>query len=439
MKNGYITSGGNITNIGTMKAIVYGVGYRVLKLCDCAGIDNVAFVVDGDETKWGSYVRIGDKIIPIQSPRILLSLKSEDYYVCLSTENHNDEIKNYVHKVLKKQFLIVESDKDIIWTYESLRSIIHYDCYVVEKLLNLNLLSNIRKYCNSIQREMKRMNLTGISYEPIKQGHKLCIKVDCRIQQLVISISTNKSALSSYYWHEGLGDVTKRRELYEAYSQIPQMAEITYYVDEHGLLIQKFCGEKKNFKLDEVRKKVLKKLRELNYLDYKINIYADPFKRFEELFLGLDSDKKLMVQEVYDNVMLFKKDFIDCPFVLSHGDFHPGNIVFDKEDCYFIDWDSLCMTYKYYDMCRFLYYSQIDEKSIDCEKYRVEILQIYNDMSYYMEVYNKKGNVWLCKKMMFLCESIEVLLRLYRNQKNTGIIIEIVKDHARLIEKEIRK
>jgi thiamine kinase-like enzyme len=125
--------------------------------------------------------------------------------------------------------------------------------------------------------------------------------------------------------------------------------------------------------------------------------------------------------------------------VFSHGDLHPGNIVFDNGQCFFIDWELMCMTNAMYDVCRFLFYSQIDEFGSDMKEYDKEISSLYSSMDKYLDFYYERNcssrELAEAKNMLFLCEGIELLLRIKRNQEHSEEMIKIVEEHSGFLER----
>lgn len=434
---GHILIEDNEIDISKRQPILWGVSWKSVRLCDETGMNDFAYIVDNDISKQGQLIKIGGMVKRIESPKILEILTPNKYFICLFTENHNAEIRNYIENFLGVGYLILDNTRNFVRSYDSLFELMTQDYFIINKTLELNIYSEIPYYIKQIEKEIKKIDANFQYFEPIKKGHKLIIKAVGEKETVVISISSNSSRIPSSTWHDTLSDLGNSIEIFSANRNIPMLSELTYYVDKNGLLIQKYCADKRNFKDDVIRKKVLQKLRALHDFNYDIQIKADPIKRFECLYMTLNFDTKNKLKRIQDCIQKYKRQIMTCPVVLSHGDFHHGNIVFDQDECFFIDWEYLCMTYEYYDVCRFLYYSQMDEFSDDNILYDREVMELYYRAEKYISFYKSVTvkDIIIFKRMLFLCEGIELILRINRKQHNAEELIDVVEKHIGLVEK----
>lgn len=163
---------------------------------------------------------------------------------------------------------------------------------------------------------------------------------------------------------------------------------------------------------------------------------ANPFKRYTLLEKKLCGEIRKKIHRITVQIDKYQTYYVGNKLVLSHGDCHHGNVVFDEGKCVLIDWEFLCYTYEYYDVCRFLFYSQIDEFSSDSIIYEIKIQELYSTLSEILRFYKTKlddKEIRDAKIMLFLCEAIELLLRLARKQKNAMELIELIEKHILLI------
>jgi thiamine kinase-like enzyme len=370
----------------------------------------------------------------IVSPDVLKKLDADRYFICLLTEKHHQEIKNDIRKLTEKEFCFLEKKDNISTTYPNIDELFTRDVYVHKKCMELNISIHICEYIKKTKKLLESLPNNTASYTPIKKGHKLCILAMGENTGYIITYSDKKSMIPVNTWHRALGDVKAREDTFGLYERVVKDTGITLYVDK-DILLQKYCGEKVNYKDDNIRRIVLSKLKDLHNSSYKTEISADPYRRFSDLKGELDNKSFQKINSIIEKNEMKQGNAV----VFSHGDLHPGNIVFDKGECFFIDWEFMCMTNAMYDVCRFLFYSQIDEHSSDLEKYDKEVRALYLSMDKYLDIYYARNcssqELTEAKNMLFLCEGISILIRINRKQENSEQMIEIVEDHSRFLER----
>ncbi len=424
------------------KAILYGVCHNAMLISERLGIQKYEYVMDSDPGKWGHFVRISGKLCKIVSPDILVELIAENFYICTFTERNNDKIKKYIQDRFKKDFLIIDNPNQFSFGYESLKELFEKDIYTISKCIELNLVREIQNLISQIDEALECIGKLPYCYVPIKKGKKILVKAICGIDEALTIAVLSRSGKIPYpkSWYGRAVDVRNDEYEFIAYQKdIGLSSDITYYSKyEKGLLIQKYCSQNVNFRSNEVIHKILNEARRIHDIDLTVPIYTYPFKRFSSLFLGLDKGYQEKLAEIKQALQKYENDFLECKLVLSHGDLHPGNIVFDMGNPVFIDWELICMTYEWYDVCRFLFYNKIDEFSSDVEQYETIIVKLYEDIGELLHYYDNvisTVQILEAKKILFLCEAVELCLRLNRHQECTEQLITKIEKHISLIER----
>ena len=437
----FLSNGQEDLDITERKAILYGICYDAMLMSDQLGIQKYEYVIDSDFRKWGQFVKIGGKLYQIVSPDILSNLIVENYYICTFTKKYDEEIKKYIQHTFEKEFLYVDNPNQLILGYQTLGELFEKDVYTISKCIELNLIRDIKKIVSQINEAMNSIDKFPDYYVSMKKGRKILIKAICRDETLVIGVLSRSSKIPYLEsWYGRNKDVRNAKYEFIAYQKDSGLSSnISYYSSyENGLLIQKCCSQRVNFRSNEIISKILKEVRRIHANALTVPIYTYPFKRFTSLFLELDKVYQEKLVEIKQMLSKYENDFSKSTLVLSHGDLHSENIVFDIDSPNFIDWEFICMTYKWYDVCRFLFYSQIDEFSSDIVQYETSMINLYENMGTLLHYYDDEisfDQILEAKKMLFLCEAIELCLRLNRDQEGAEHLIKKIENHISLIER----
>lgn len=435
MRKAIITVNKNEIDVSSKSAILFGassIAINVLGLCD---IYCVKHIVDTDVDKWGTYCKINGDFLKIESPDILNSLNPNEYYICIFTRNYKDEIKNTIKRITNNDYIIVDNESSYFWSYDSIDELFEQDLYVRKKLLELRIV-NTKEYVDEIKETLDSLKSEISWYQPFKKGHKLCVKCIGISGEYIICINSNENKVPSKEWHETMINPKCEIAIKEVIKKLQFMKDITLYANDK-FYIQKFCSQNVDYSSLKIRKIVLEKISELHSKVFNLNgVNANPFVRYKLLYDSLNSEFRQKICKITSCIDLYKTLMLDRKYVLSHGDLHHGNIVFENDKCHFIDWEFLCYSYEYYDVCRFLFYSQIDEFSPDNNIYDQNMLDLYKMLPTYILFYKSDYNdndIRDAYMMLFLCEGIELLLRLTRKQKNALELIPIIEKHYNLI------
>lgn len=421
-------------DITEKKAIIWGAEIKSFNEFDSLNVYDEAIIVDNDETKWGKYCIIKGKIVEIYSPEILRSLNSNDYYILVLIEKYKKEIKKQIAQISTGAYLVIDNITDVIIKYDEIEDLLCNDYYSRQKLINLRI-SDMCKFIHKIKTDLDELKDEIESYVPIKKGHKLCIKCIGKKQDYVLGIKTKASRGVRHSWNEAVGNPGNVNIIEKAVRENRLLQDITFFEDEE-IYIQKCCFQNVDFSSDEIRKSVLIKIAELHDKKIELDIKACPFDRYTDLIVGIRNNVNL--NTINKAVAFCEDSYGGKGLVLSHGDCHHGNIVFDGDKCILIDWECLCYTYEYYDVCRFLFYSQIDEFSDDIELYEEQMEELYNNLPKYVKYYKNSAtdmDIDDSKKMLYLCEAIELALRINRGQGRTDEMVSVIEKHFSLIKK----
>lgn len=428
-------------DITERKAILYGICYDAMLISDQIGIQKYEYVIDSDSRKWGNFVKISGRLHQIVSPDVLGDLVVENYYICIFTKKYNNEIKKYIWDRFKKEFLYIENPNQLTLAYHSVKELFEKDVYTISKCVDLNIVRDINKMVFQINEAMKNIGKIPYYYLPMKKGRKVLIKAFCKDETLIIGLLSRTSKIPYLEsWYGRNADVQNDKYEFIAHQKNSELSSnITYYSSyKNGLIIQKYCSQKIDFKSNEIVGKILNEIKRMHSTTVTVAVYTYPFKRFTELFFSLDKRYQDKLVGIMQILQRYENDFSNCKLVLSHGDLHPGNIVFDNNHPVFIDWECICMTYKWYDVCRFLFYSQIDEYSSDNEYYEKSIFLLYKNIGKILLYYDNEisvNQILEAKKMLFLCEAVELCLRLNRHQEGAEHLIAEIENHINLIER----
>lgn len=150
---------------------------------------------------------------------------------------------------------------------------------------------------------------------------------------------------------------------------------IDYYICDNVCLIilekinGKMIGRNRNeFNLNLTKNERLNIIKNvLDIKNIKINNNLDnSYNREECLQKYLETSKMFLDENIYNKIRKLKNEIISEKYerVIAHGDLISTNIMLNKDNVIFIDWEFISYKPKYYDLIYFLLFSKTDN-SID--------------------------------------------------------------------------
>ena len=150
---------------------------------------------------------------------------------------------------------------------------------------------------------------------------------------------------------------------------------IDYYIDDNICLIilekisGKTIGQNRNeFNLNLTKNERLNIIKNvLDIKNIKINNNLDnSYNREECLQKYLEASKMFLDEKIYNKIRKLQDEIIIEKYerVIAHGDLISTNIMLNKDNVFFIDWEFMSYKPKYYDLIYFLLFSKTDN-SID--------------------------------------------------------------------------
>ena len=150
---------------------------------------------------------------------------------------------------------------------------------------------------------------------------------------------------------------------------------IDYYICDNFCLIilekinGKMIGQNRNeFNLNLTKNERLNIIKNvLDIKNIKINNNLDnSYNREECLQKYLETSKMFLDENIYNKIRKLKNEIISEKYerVIAHGDLISTNIMLNKDNVIFIDWEFISYKPKYYDLIYFLLFSKTDN-SID--------------------------------------------------------------------------
>lgn len=150
---------------------------------------------------------------------------------------------------------------------------------------------------------------------------------------------------------------------------------IDYYIDDNICLIilekisGKTIGQNRNeFNLNLTKNERLNIIKNvLDIKNIKINNNLDnSYNREECLQKYLEASKMFLDEKIYNKIRKLQDEIIIEKYerVIAHGDLISTNIMLNKDNVLFIDWEFISYKPKYYDLIYFLLFSKTDN-SID--------------------------------------------------------------------------
>lgn len=150
---------------------------------------------------------------------------------------------------------------------------------------------------------------------------------------------------------------------------------IDYYICDNVCLIilekinGKMIGQNRNeFNLNLTKNERLNIIKNvLDIKNIKINNNLDnSYNREECLQKYLETSKMFLDENIYNKIRKLKNEIISEKYerVIAHGDLISTNIMLNKDNVIFIDWEFISYKPKYYDLIFFLLFSKTDN-SID--------------------------------------------------------------------------
>lgn len=167
---------------------------------------------------------------------------------------------------------------------------------------------------------------------------------------------------------------------------------IDYYIDDNICLIilekisGKTIGQNRNeFNLNLTKNERLNIIKNvLNIKNIKINNNLDnSYNREECLQKYLEASKMFLDEKIYNKIRKLQDEIIIEKYerVIAHGDLISTNIMLNKDNVLFIDWEFISYKPKYYDLIYFLLFSKTDNSIdiIDEIDFNIDKKEVFKD------------------------------------------------------------
>lgn len=119
----------------------------------------------------------------------------------------------------------------------------------------------------------------------------------------------------------------------------------------------------------------------LNIKNIKINYELESkYSRKEKLDKYLEKSRKYISKNIYLKInSLYNILGKESKLVISHGDLIPTNIIIDKDEVKFIDWEYISYMPKYYDLTNFLLFSKVHHSLDILDELNANKKEVYID------------------------------------------------------------
>ncbi len=125
----------------------------------------------------------------------------------------------------------------------------------------------------------------------------------------------------------------------------------------------------------EIAKKVLN-IKNIN-INYELE---SNYSRKEKLDKYLEKSRKYISKNIYLKInSLYNILSKESKLVISHGDLIPTNIIIDKDEVKFIDWEYISYMPEYYDLTNFLLFSKVHHSLDILDELNVNNKKVYID------------------------------------------------------------
>lgn len=160
----------------------------------------------------------------------------------------------------------------------------------------------------------------------------------------------------------------------------------------------------------------------LNIKNIKVNYKLEnDYKRKEKLDKYLEETKKYLSKRTYLKINTLYNYLIkeSKSNVISHGDLIPTNIIVDKENIKFIDWEYISLRPIYYDLTYFLMFSKayhpldiLSELKVNNEEVYIDaIILSLKEIKNWSKLYNKIDNDIINKNIKRWKRELNYILR----------------------------
>ncbi len=437
-----IFSNGKWNDVTSKTAVLYGIGGGLASWWRKAQVPTISLLVDGDSAKWGQEVQIGGAIHEIKNPIVLRDLDPGTYFILVPGQNYVSERLADVQRFCETPSVLIARGDDVRYVYETLSEMLLLDPIIHEKVMeqacSRNLQAYIDKFNSIINKSLGSISINR--FIPIRRGHKISFSFGnseklwfCGIRgEICLNLSETVG------WRPNDANLENLAKIYKVRKEYAIEKELTLYEDQDGFLLQHYANDIVDYHSEAVRYQVLQKLRSLHDLPIRLDITMEIVRRYKyemarikhrsdeipEWISGIDKRMQSVIE------VLSRTDWKKT---LCHGDFHHGNIVGLEGKIYFIDWDFMCESDPFYDICRFLYYSSIEEHDNDTHRYDKATSELYNKLPTYLDIYYKRPCTLTERKhafgMLLFCECVELFLRVLRRQDGTDDVAKILEKH----------
>lgn len=406
------------------RTILWGTGPTAQRICLELQLDEIAYVIDSDESKQGTEVVLFGRKYRVSAPAILDDLYGQEYYIFVAS-NYVQDIVETINRFWKNKFHICEGEKYFHRQYSSLKEMLFYDPIAHKKITQANISRRLKYYISKAEQIINKVLSDRadevIGYIPIIKGHKILSIIVCKTVKYIISMP-NKARGTG--WHVSFTDDDTIRKVYMLKQELGINKELVLYEDEEGFRIEYFADEIVDLQKEETVHGVLEILKKVHNSGKQIDIVANICERAYELQKWIHCDsayyeesKKLLedLEEIFVEIRSGET-------ALVHGDCHRTNIVQFRGKIFLIDWEALCMSDPIYDICRLLFY-RYEEAAY---QYLDKWLEIY-----YGERPTKDKKIH-AYAMLIYCEYVEYLLKVSSKNIDARKMGVRIKEHIQI-------
>jgi len=410
---------GQWVDVSEKIAVIYGAGQGCFDMMNEIQVQNVRFVIDSDQSKWGEEIELLNVTYRVQNPVILASLVPDEYYIIISSTRYMEKIKESISRYVGEREVIICNMHNIFYSYERIEDMFQCDPVMLRSVL----LSNLSFTVNDMIADFKHISGMVIDdtldrFIPSKGGEsKLVFFFGNERKLWVFSFP----GLHNDWERMGIDrDKQRNKEIrYYFKTRIDIDKKITVYESGTGILIQRYAGECIDFMSGEVKRAVLDKCRILHETDTIIDIRNDMVLRYYSGMIkkitkryGTSLGGIKEIEQAMEKPLTMLKAIDYIPRV-CHCDLFCSNIVCFDGELFFIDWEYMAMGDPLFDVCGFLFSIGIELCKTNHIPYDKAIQQTYEllqrDLSTYFKRKCSEEEYLHALLIMFVFECREVL------------------------------
>ncbi|MDC7279112.1 phosphotransferase [Butyrivibrio fibrisolvens] len=364
MRRVFIKEKSEYIDVSDRRMVLWSAGFNSRKISIEYQLNNIDCVVDGNPEKQGTSLILCGKEYTVLAPEIIRKENVNEYFILIGSTDYKASIMKDINTILGEKVIVCDDIENLIYGYNELDELF-WDPRLFKEISEKNISLKIPYYIDKIKQITKDFFKGEVVFIPLYSGTRLCFRTLGQNEDIVFHIP-------AFVFREEYSQSSKTF-IYNSCLAIKNIKKINtpiIYIDEEGLVIEKYC-KPINWSKKLVESAVLL-LKDIHLSGNVINVkhsFKEKLQSKEQFILGKKAEISDDFLDVLHNIIYAElEEYEAC---LCHGDAYSQNMGMLDNKIVMYDWEWVGMSDPMFDLVNFYY--DIGKKYYGMD----EILELY--------------------------------------------------------------